>query len=418
MPRWQTRPRVLMIAFQYPPFAGSSGVQRVLKFSRYLPENGWEPIVLTASPHAYVEKGQDQIAEIPRGTRVVRAWSLDAARHLSVGGRYPRWVASPDRWASWALAAIPLAIWMARRHRVSAIWSTFPIATAHLVGDVAARATGLPWIADCRDSMTDPDSPRDPRQRRAYERLERRVVAHAARVVVTTPGTARMYADRYPQMPASRWSCIPNGYDEDDFAGEPPARQAGRVVLLHSGVIYPQERDPRALFGALSDLRDAGRLSNENFQLRLRATGHDSILQPLAAEFGVENLVEFAPPIGHREAIREMCTADGLLILQAANCNHQIPAKVYEYMRSGRPIVALTDRDGDTGRTLITAGVDSVAPLDDRAAIASTIGDFLTRGRRSGDAGSVATEVAQRFSRRAQTAVLASVLDEVSAVRR
>ena len=88
---------VLMIAFQFPPYAGSSAVQRTLRFVRYLPEFGWEPIVLTANAGAYEFTSQDQMADIPRGAIIERAFCVDTARHLGLLRRYPSSLARPDR---------------------------------------------------------------------------------------------------------------------------------------------------------------------------------------------------------------------------------------------------------------------------------------------------------------------------------
>src|SRR5688572_18465464 len=91
------RKRALLIAFHYPPVATSSGLQRTLAFSKYLPEYGWEPLVLTVSPRAYDVVRNDQLADIPEDIVVKRAFGLDARRHLAVAGRYPSWLATPDR---------------------------------------------------------------------------------------------------------------------------------------------------------------------------------------------------------------------------------------------------------------------------------------------------------------------------------
>ena len=91
--------RVLMIAYHFPPLAGSSGIQRTLRFMRHLPEFGWEPLVLTAHPRAYERTSSDQLADIPEGIVVARAPAFDAARHFAIAGRYPRFLARPDRWA-------------------------------------------------------------------------------------------------------------------------------------------------------------------------------------------------------------------------------------------------------------------------------------------------------------------------------
>ena len=95
--------RVLMIAYHFPPLAGSSGIQRTLRFVQHLPAFGWEPSVLTADPRAYERTSDDLDAEVPPEVPVVCAFALDTARHLSVAGRYPGFLARPDRWLTWRL---------------------------------------------------------------------------------------------------------------------------------------------------------------------------------------------------------------------------------------------------------------------------------------------------------------------------
>ena len=95
---------------------GTSGIQRALRFSQYLPEFGWEPIVLTARPCAYERTSDDQVADIPSHIHVERAFALDAARHLSVFGAYPRLLADPDRWMSWWLGGVPSGMRLAARN--------------------------------------------------------------------------------------------------------------------------------------------------------------------------------------------------------------------------------------------------------------------------------------------------------------
>ena len=124
--------RVLMIAFHFPPLAGSSGIQRTLRFVQHLPAHGWQPLVLTAHPRAYEATSADLLGSIPPDTVVERAFALDTARHLAVAGRYPGFLARPDRWRSWALGAVPAGLAMIRRHRPDVIWSTYPIASGRV----------------------------------------------------------------------------------------------------------------------------------------------------------------------------------------------------------------------------------------------------------------------------------------------
>ncbi|HEX5136670.1 MAG TPA: glycosyltransferase family 4 protein [Planctomycetota bacterium] len=412
-------PRVLMVAYHYPPCTGSSGIQRALTFSRYLPECGWDPIVLSAHPRAYEATSKDQMGDIPAGVPVHRAFALDTKRHLSIGGRYPGFLAIPDRWATWALGAIPLGLRLVRRYRPAAIWTTYPIATAHRIGYWLRRRTGLPWIADFRDSMTEEGYPSDPRQFRAFRKIERLAMEHAARVVFTTRGAVRMYRERYPSVPANRFVVLPNGYDEAPFveAAQAFATESGGaggpLTLVHSGILYPSERDPRPFFDALAELKRTGAVDAARLRIVLRATGHDATHRPEIERRGIADLVKLEPQVPYREALREMLRADGLLLLQASNCNHQVPAKVYEYFRARRPILALTDARGDTAAVLSDAGMDTIVPLDDAAAIARGLEAFLGQVR-AGTAPLVPAGEVERHSRRGRTAELAAVLTAVS----
>ena len=410
-----------MIAFHYPPFGESSGIQRTLKFSSYLPDCGWQPVVLTAHPRAYSRVRDEQVREIPTNVLVKRAFALDASRHLSIGARYPSWAALPDRWVSWCLGAVPQGLRLIRAHRPAVIWSTYPIATAHLVGLALHRLTGIPWVADFRDPMTDTDAktgvefPLDPNIRKANGRLERRVVQRCRYAVFTTPSSLRTYADRYPKIPASRWRMIENGYDEENFllAEKNPQNRSpsnGRVVLVHSGTLEPSIRDPRVFFAALSDLRRTGMISSKNLGVILRASGNEDSYRQDIRNFGIDEMVRLEPPVPYLAALREMLSADGLLIFQGSNCNLQIPGKIYEYLRAKRPIFALTDPEGDTASVLKAAGIGTIVPMDSKEQIARGLCGFLKRLNE--DRMSVARdENISACSRRSRTSELAELLD-------
>jgi hypothetical protein len=409
--------RVLMIAYHFPPIGESSGIQRTLKFATYLPEHGWEPLVLTISPRAYERVNPEQLREIPADMVVARAFGLDTARHLAVRGRYARWMAQPDRWLSWLPGALVQGMSLVRRYRPAAILSTFPIATAHLIGLALRRATDLPWIADFRDSMTEPDYPRDPLTWRTLRRLEQATVRRCARAIFTTRGALAMYAQRYPEVAANHWALIENGFDEDNFrvAEQTVDARADNepLTLVHSGVLYPQERDPLPFFRAPQRLARGGEIDGSNLRVVLRATGSDSLYRPIIEQLGIGSIVQLAPPVGYSQALREMLRADGVLLFQAANCNHQIPAKLYEYLRAGRPIFALTDARGDTAAALRAATVRDIVDIADTEAIVGALQQFLTTLRR-GAARGVPREIADRHSRRARTAELARLLDETT----
>lgn len=406
-----------MIAYHFPPLLRASGIQRTLRFVQHLPALGWQPIVLTPDVRAYPEVGDDLLAEIPPEVPVHRAFALDASRHLAWRGKYLQATALPDRWVSWKFAAVRAGLRLIEQYRPQLLWSTYPIATAHLIGAELQRRSGLPWVADFRDPMLQDDYPTDARQRRSFLQVEQQAFQRAASCVFTTAGAAAAYRRRYPEA-APRIAVIENGYDENSFSDVDKLAplQPGRLTLLHSGTVYPHERDPRPLLQALRQFRESGRLRPETFCLRFRASAHDELLQRLAGEYAVADLIEILPPLPYRAALAEMQRADALLLMQAGNCNAQIPAKLYEYLRAGRPILALTDAAGDTAATLRAAGIDTIEALDSVEALAR----FLPAALAAVQAGTAPLpEIAavRAASRQARGQELAALFERLTAAR-
>jgi hypothetical protein len=420
--------RVLMIAYHFPPIRGSSGLQRTLSFCRYLPAHGWRPIVLSVHARAYPEVGEDQLADIPPDIPIVRAFALDTARHLAVRGAYSRLAALPDRWAAWWLGGVPAGLRLIRRHSPKIIWSTHPIATAHLIGGTLHRLTGVPWVADFRDPMVELDPsighvhPEDRLQRAATVAIERLCARRAARAVFCTRSALAATRRRHPEAAAARWTVIENGYDEAPFAdaarrSERRAAPGGPRVLLHSGLLYAADnRDPTAFFDALRRLAAEGRIGPASLRVVLRATGHDDIYRAKIAERGLAEIVHLEPAIPYRDALAEMFAADGLLVFQGYTSNHAIPAKLYEYLRARRPIFAMAHPEGDTAGLLRDTGIGTIVPLDDAQRIAAGLVDFLEQIA-GGQAKVASPDQVRRYSREARTAELATLFDEVAGVR-
>jgi glycosyltransferase involved in cell wall biosynthesis len=382
-------PFALLIAYHFPPQKGSSGIQRTLRFCRYLPEFGWRPVVITANPMAYASASADLLGEIPAGTIVKRAFALDAARHLSMYGRYPVWFSVPDRWSSWLLGGVAKGLAAIWRYRPKVIWSTYPIATAHVIAYVLHRLTGIPWVADFRDPMAQEGYPEDPRIWRSYKWIERKALQYSSRCTFTSPGAIRDYHETYPDIDMARYLLVENGYDEEAFSSlgnEQPRRSDTRdtkILILHSGIVYTSERDPSQFLHALGELKRKGILSSEMVEVRFRASSNHDLLHRLARENDVEDLIAVVPPIGYTEALAEMKSADALLVMQAASCNSQIPAKVYEYLRVGRPILALADPNSDTAGVLVQAGLTDIASLESTVQMQRAIPAFLDSIRSS-----------------------------------
>lgn len=411
--------RALIIAFHFPPQAASSGIQRTLSFSKYLGRHGWDPLVLSASPLAYSAKNTSQLASVPASLVVRRSFALDAKRHLGLFGRYPEVLALPDRWSSWWLSAVPAGLALIRQYRPEIIWSTFPIATSHLIGLTLHRLTGIPWVADFRDPMLQEGYPTTRLQRKAFAWIEQQAVTRCCKAVFTTHSALHSYRQRFPQLAGDKFSVIENGYDEEGFlasgnsSGSAPG--AGqRITLLHSGVLYAEGRNPSAFFEAIAKLKSQGRVAAASLSVVLRATGDDPRFNALAQKYGIEDIVRIEPPVPYREALREMLEVDGLLVFQGAQFNTQVPAKIYEYFRARRPIFGLVDPAGETARILGAAGFRSIAPMDRAQGICTALDIFLDEIRK-GSAYRASKEVVTASSREHRTRELAQLFNQAAA---
>ncbi|WP_305822824.1 glycosyltransferase [Massilia brevitalea] len=414
--------RALLIAFHFPPQAGSSGIQRTLSFSKLLGRHGWEPMVLSAHPRAYDVQNPTQLAAIPPELVVRRPFALDTKRHLGFKGRYIDALALPDRFVSWTFGAIPTGLAMIRRYKPQVLWSTFPVATAHLIALSLHRLTGLPWIADFRDPMLQPSHPTSRRQRAIFGWIERQTIARCRFAVLTTESARRAYQARFPQVDPAKFVVIENGYDEEEFgrllaqaatAAAPAAAGAAarRVTLLHSGVLYDAGRNPESFLAALAALKSAGKVDAASLRIVLRAPGNLPAARAKVERHGVGDIVEILPPVPYREALGEMLAADGLLLFQGTPFNNQIPAKVYEYFRTRKPILGLVDPEGETAQVLRAAGFELSAQVDQPEEISTALERFIP-GLRDGTAYVASDEVIAQAARTHKAAQLARLFDE------
>jgi len=409
---------VLFVAFHFPPQAGSSGILRTLKFVKYLPEYGWHASVLTVNSRAFARIDRGLLAQVPPGVPVMRPFCLDISRHLSIKGRYPKSFAIPDRWSTWIASAIPAGLKAIREQHSKVIVSTYPIPSAIVIGLILKRITRLPWVVDFRDSMTEPDYPRDDRMRRIYQFIEQRAVAAAERILFTAPSARMMYLNRYSKLRQEQCIVIQNGYDEDDFAGLdnhqqlPPKKHY--VRLLHLGLLYPEERNPQPFFRALYKLKKEGAISSSSLVVDLRASGAEKQYSELLHRYELLDLVRLLPPLPYREGLEDASRSDAFLLFQDGSCNHQIPAKLYEYLRLQKPIFALTAHEGNTAAILTASQGATVVSPRDFEEIARIFPKFLASLRSQSHTISPPSFFAQ-FDRRTLTGELARCLNNLVA---
>jgi glycosyltransferase involved in cell wall biosynthesis len=405
-----------MIAYHFPPEGSSSGVLRTLKFSKYLPDHGYRPHVLTLRPFVYAVKDRGLLAEVPGDVAVHRTFALDTTRHLALRGRHPAFLAVPDRLVTWLPFAVARGLRVIRRERVRALYSTCPVPTAHLVALALKRMTALPWIADFRDPWIEEGLfPRPGSLRyRIESALHRRVLRAADRVTVTTPYLRGDLLAQEPALPPDRVQVIYNGYDEADFA-DLPAGPAARFEIVHAGMVTLEYRDPTPLLEAVSALLAEGRLAPEETRLTFLGGGgwlESRAFAGVVGRLGLAGVVEVAPRVDHRAALARMARAAALLVLQASDDTRSlIPAKAFEYLRIGRPVLALT-LEGATADVLNGLDACWVVNPADGAALRSALLEVHDRWR-SAPATPVARPIG-RYERRRLTAELAAILDELT----
>jgi hypothetical protein len=409
--------KVLMVAYHYPPEGSSSGVLRTLKFSKYLPRHQWAPSVLTVKSWLYPIRDMDLMADIPPNVAVHRTWALDSVRHLGIRGRHLACLAIPDRFVTWLPFGIACGLRVIRQEGIQALCSTSPVPTAHLIAAVLKRVTGLPWLADFRDPWIEEGlHPRPGTLRyRTESTLERLVVTSADRVVVTTPRMKADFLARYPTLSPARVDVIYNGYDEADFPIGGDVPQGTRFEIIHAGLVTPDYRNPLPVLRTMAQLIAEGLIPAE--KVRITFLGDSPYLSSndflsSVHSLGLRHVVHIAPHVAHRDALRLMREASVLLLLQASEDTRAlIPAKSFEYLRLGRPILALTLAGATADLLRGMSHCYAVTPSDEAG-----IRNALTQLYRLWAQSPVAitlTRSIQRFERAALAGELAGILDEV-----
>jgi len=411
----------LFVAFHFPPEASSSGVLRTLKYARYLGARGWRVTVLTLDRRAYDVLDPSLEQQIPPDVRVIRTPFLDVKRTLSIRGVYPGSLAVPDRWIGWWPWAVRAGRQVMRTDPVDLVYSTSPHATAHVVALRLVGRDGPPWVADFRDPWY--EEPPEAETLRvvhwAGRLLERRVVRRASKIIASTERLRHVLAARYRDELPEKFCAIPNGYDEEDFAGV--AVRAGdrgdEMLIVHVGSVNPIFRDPRPLFTAVHEAAARGNIDVSRVRFRFLGGGDfagSPEMRRAVNAMGLAAQVEFLPRVDYERALAEQANARLLLLLQASpDTADLVPAKLYEYLRAGRPVLAMVGPGATAELMRETAGgwvVDPGAPeaLCEAVSVAYRAWVTGTLDAMAADPGSL-----KRFSREQLAGELAAQFDSL-----
>jgi len=433
--------RTLAILHQFPPDR-AVGAQSCAQICRYLPSFDWDVSVLTVHERYFrVDQHPSngysgtviRTGVIPHPFefyRWLKARTFEPERQIQPtshgsekGSSLRRSIRSllevPDSYTGWILPAVLSGLGAIRRERIDCLFSSGPWWTNHLVALVLAQITGVPWVAHFRDSWAQGYWVKSvtPLSIRIEKALERAVVKRAAAVVCVTEMQTEMLRAANRDVPESKFTTIPNGYDDAEWDSTPASPAAeGRnekFVITYAGNLY-HGRSPYPLFRALHSLIDSGRVQRDEIHVELLGMcemAEGAKVLNVAETLGVAPCVSMPGVLIKSEAIRRMQKSD-LLLLLVDEQNYSIPAKTYEYLRAGRPILALTRGGAVVGLLRETGGAWIVDP-DETSEIESAVMDAYSAWKDGLDARVPDQDVVKSYDRRLLAGRIAEVLNTV-----
>ena len=390
--------RVLIITYYWPP-SGGSGVQRWLKMSKYLPENGWQPVIYTAEDAEYPIEDQSLMNDvapeaevirrpivepytfykkflgIKKGEKVKAGFINDGAKKTGWKENLSVWLRGnlfiPDARCWWIRPSVRFLKRYLKEHPVDAIISTGPPHSMHLIAKELHKKFNIPWVADFRDPWTDIDFYKDlkltRRSDRKHHRLERQVLSEATRVVTVGWDCAKGLENHG----ANNVAVITNGYDFFDTSNE-NYQKTSILTMSHIGIIGAN-RNPEMFWEAISEL---------DIPMKIRLIGQidNSVIESIKRH-NIENYVEIIPYIPHNQVIEEQQKSDVLLLFvnNTPNAKGILTGKLFEYIASGRPILSIGLENGDSARILNETQSGVTVDFNDKEKMKSVIRDLVEK---------------------------------------
>jgi glycosyltransferase involved in cell wall biosynthesis len=428
--------RVLIVSYYFPP-AGGGGVQRVLKWCKYLPDHGIEVHVLAPDDPKWLDR--DDALEVPARTVVHRTRNRsprslrpneELARARGRVGRVarkarlaPRRLLLPDLHIGWAIDAVPEARRIVAEHDIDVIVSTSPPETAHVIAARVARQSGVPWVADFRDSWLDLPHLRLDRasvrmKHRANRRIAERTVGRAHALTTVSAPLAADLRRRHPHVPVH---VVGNGVDLHDVtrAAEraPQLRAAdertrGRFLILYTGNFFGRQ-SPRVLLDALERLVADDPTLPDRVVMRFVGGLKPIDNARIDASDLLRSIVDRVPFLAHEDVLAWQHAADLLLLYVAPGRGSEgvYTGKVFEYVASNTPVLALAPADNVAAQLVREADAGLVVAPDDVGAVATALRDVVEHPHQRAP---LASCVRSKISREGIAAEFAALLTRVA----
>ena len=432
--------RVLIITYYWPP-SGGSGVQRWLKMSKYLPEYGWQPVIYTPEDGEYpvedpsLEKDVTPEAEIikrpimepytlykkflgiKKEEKVKAGFIKEDGKKTSWKERLAIWVRGnffiPDARRWWVKPSVRYLKTYLKEHPVDAIISTGPPHSMHLIAMKLKTSLGIPWIADFRDPWTEIDYydklMLTSRSDRKHHRLEHEVLTQADKVVTVSPDWARSLG----RLGNRNVRVIYNGFDRDDIKPQTDTTPSDAFTITYLGVLF-KVRNPERLWEALGELVKEDESIAKKLRINLIGQIDNTVMQSIA-QHGVKDYVNLRAYIPHDQVAATLHESTLLLLTlmpeTESDTRGLIPAKLFEYIVSGRPILCIGSEYGDTARIIKETKAGQTVSFEDKEKMKTTIKDLFQRYL-DGNLPDNTSNAMEKYSRKALAGKIAKLLDE------
>ena len=366
--------KVLIITYYWPP-AGGSGVQRWLKFSKFLPENGWKPYIFTPDSPSFEIKDEDLLSDIHPETEVWKTpiWEpyklkdklLGKSESSNTGiiqektstkNKMLNWVRGnffiPDPKVFWVKPSIKLLDQKIKEEGITHIVSTGPPHSMHLIAlGLKKKNTDLKWVADFRDPWSELDLLEEfhltKKSKQKYRKLEREVLVNAD----VTLTVSESWVESFKILGSNNVKLITNGFDEDDF--DVKKLESDKFIIGHFGLLN-HLRNPKNLWKTLNDLCDENPDFNEKLEIRLSGNVDTEVLQNITQYFHLKNKVKVLGYLSHKAVLEQYNSSSVLLLLlfNSESGKGNYPGKIFEYFAAKRAILAFGPEDSDTEKLI------------------------------------------------------------------
>ncbi len=424
--------KVLLITYYWPP-AGGAGVQRVLKFAKYLPQFGWMPVVLTVpNPDAPVEDPTLE-QDIPKECKVykIKAWEpfnlykkftgkketekipadILVKNDKSVRENLAKWVRAnlfiPDAKIGWYPKAVKQGLNIIRDEKIDLIFASAPPPTTTLIGKSLARKTDKKFIVDFRDPWLEivyyQNIHRSKITTFIDSRLEKKVLKSADSVVTISDDIARLLESKVHNI---QCEVIPNGFDESDFH-ETNSKRNDKFTIAYTGSMS-DDRIPFPLLDALSKFKSEGITD-----LRLTFAGRfTSKFYDYIEKLNITNFFDIKPFVPHSESTKILQNSDTLLLVidDVPNNKGFLTGKIFEYLGTKKPIFAIGPVDGDANKILIESDSGKMVDYKDYDGAYKLLKEYYLNWKEDKI---TFTFRSDKYSRRKNAEQLAKIMDKL-----